>query len=65
MPIAGGSTSEPFTGGFSSKNVTYEGFLKFEDGGGLPMQEIDPALPVNLEILSATGANTEPAPTAP
>jgi len=30
MPIDGGSTSEPSTGGFSSKNVEYEGFLAFE-----------------------------------
>lgn len=56
MPIAGGSTSEPSTGGFSSKNVTYEGFLKFEAGGGLPIAT-DPAVPANPEILTATGAN--------
>ena len=56
MPIAGGSTSEPSTGGFSSKNVTYEGFLRFEEGGGLPIGT-NPAVPANPEILTATGAN--------
>ena len=57
MPIAGGSDpSEPSTGGFSSSNVTYEGFFAFEEGGGLPIGT-DPAVPANPEILSATGAN--------
>src|SRR3712207_1671040 len=57
MPIAGGSTGEPSTGGFSSQNVEYEGFLAFEEGGGLPGEIINPAVPANPEILTATGAN--------
>jgi len=55
MPVEGGSTSEPSPGGFTSKNVEYEGFLPFEEGGGLPVE--DPAVPLNPELLTATGAN--------
>ena len=60
MPIEGGSVydpASPSTGGFSSKNVTYEGFIPFENGGGLPSEILDPAVPLNPEILTATGAN--------
>ena len=53
MPRVEGS--EPSTGGFSSKNVEYKGFLAFDEGGGLPVE--DPAVPVNPELLTATGAN--------
>lgn len=55
MPIAGGSTSEPSTGGFTSNNVEYKGFFAFEEGGGVPVE--DPAVPLNPELLTATGAN--------
>ncbi len=54
MPRA--ESSEPSTGGFSSKNVEYEGFIEFEAGGGLPIAT-NPAVPANPEILTATGAN--------
>ncbi len=43
--------SELETGGFTSKNVEYVGFLPFEEGGGQPV----PGQP--QEILTATGAN--------
>ena len=46
-PVPGDFT----TGGFTSKNVEYVGFLPFEEGSGEPV----PGQP--QEILSATGAN--------
>lgn len=49
MPRLAGS--EPSTGGFTSDNVEYVGFLPFEEGGGQPV----PGQP--QEILTATGAN--------
>lgn len=49
MPRVAGS--EPTTGGFTSENVEYAGFLPFEKGGGQPV----PGQP--QEVLTATGAN--------
>lgn len=51
LPRAG--TGEPTTGGFTSENVEYVGFLPFEEGGGQPV----PGQP--QEILTSTGANIQ------
>ena len=46
-----GDPSNPSTGGFSSKNVEYEGFFFAND------EPLGQPVPGNPEILSATGAN--------
>ena len=45
-------SSEPGTGGFSSKNVEYEGFFRFPGA-----DQLGQPVPGNPEILTATGAN--------
>ena len=50
MPRVEGS--EPSTGGFSSKNVEYEGFFRFPGA-----DQLGQPVPGNPEILTATGAN--------
>lgn len=46
-----GDAGEPTTGGFTSEDVEYVGFLPFEEGGGEPV----PGQP--QEVLTSTGAN--------